>query len=105
MTLKFYLRKHARADDGSDQIFVETVLSVPELVEFSKLLGFDEDGGRANAGNVTRGGIEDHGSDQFVGCKITPDGPVPETGVTLPPIRLEATITEPRVGVVSDETD
>ena len=94
-----------KADDGSDQIFVQTVLSVPELVEFSKLLGFDEDGGRANAGNVTRRGIEYHGSDQFVGCKITPDGSVPQTGVTLPPIRWEATITEPRVGVVSDETE
>ena len=89
MTLKFWLRKHDKADDGSDRIFVQSVLSVPELVEFSKLLGFDEDGGRANAGNVTRGGIEDHGSDNWVGCEITPDGPKPATGVTLPPGRVE----------------
>jgi len=105
MTLKFWLRKHDKADDGSDQIFVQTVLSVPEFVEFSKLLGFDEGSGLVHAGNVTRRGIEYHGSDQFVGCRITPDGPVPETGVTLPPIRLEATITGPRVGGVTDETD
>ena len=105
MTLKFWLRKHDKADDGSDRIFVQSVLSVPELVEFSKLLGFDEDGGRANAGNVTRGGIEYHGSDQFVGCRITPDGPVPETGVTLPPGVLKFTTTGPQVEVVSNETD
>lgn len=105
MTLKFWLRKHDRADDGSDQIFVETVLSVPELVEFSKLLGFNEDGGRANAGNVTSGGIEDHGSDNWVGCEITPDGPKPAMGVTLPPGVLKFTTTGPQVEVVSNETD
>ena len=105
MTLKFWLRKHDKADDGSDQIFVQTVLSVPEFVEFSRLLGFKEDSGLAHAGNVTRGGIEYHGSDQFVGCRITPDGPVPETGVTLPPGVLKFTTTGPQVEVVSNETD
>ena len=105
MTLKFWLRKHDKADDGSDQIFVQTVLSVPDFVEFSKLLGFDEGSGLVHAGNVTRLGIEYHGSDQFVGCKITPDGPVPATGVTVPPSVLKLTTTGPRVEVVSGETD
>ena len=105
MTLKFWLFNYDKAADGSDQIFVQTVLSVAEFVELSKLLGFDEGGGLAAAGNVTRGGIEYHGSDQFVGCEITPDGPKPATGVTLPPIRLVATTTGPRVEVVSNETD
>lgn len=105
MTLKFRLFKHDKAADGSDQIHVRTVLSVPEFEELSKLLGFDEGGGLATAGNVTRGGIEDIGTAPWFGCKITPDGPEPQLGASLPPAVIEMTTTTPRGEVVADETD
>ena len=105
MMLKFEVRKYHKAGDGSDQIFVQTVLSVRGFVELSKLLGFDEDGGRATAGNVTRGGIEDIGTAPWFGCRITPDGPEPQLGASLPPAVIEMTTTTPRGEVVIDETD
>ena len=105
MMFKFWLFKHHKADDGSDQICLQTVLSVPEFVELSKLLGFDEGGGLATAGNVTRGGIEDIGTAPWFGCKITPDGPEPALGTSLPPAVIEMTTTTPRGEVVVDETD
>ena len=93
MRLKFTYQKHGTAADGTKQIALNAIMTVPEFVEFAKLIGHTQEDAENMAEGVPSGGTGAPGVEYFLDCtlnggELVVSVPEPGAGIAPKPLRL-----------------